>query len=118
RICTQANLTIFAERSKVNYVVKQVRYALKQKGVTTVANSSMTRFLYDLFHPKYRDNQIYNFGMTMSDVYVMGVFKNGYREIYGKDVGEIFESHTLDFLEREYMICGQYFPKLYRGMLV
>ncbi|MFO5759948.1 hypothetical protein ACLBQR_31820, partial [Klebsiella pneumoniae] len=57
RNCNVDKLTVFGERSKVNYVVKQVRYALKQKGVTTVANSSMTRFLYVLFHPKYIDIQ-------------------------------------------------------------
>ncbi|MFO5520833.1 hypothetical protein ACLBP3_29910, partial [Klebsiella pneumoniae] len=63
--------------------------------MTTVANSSMTRFLYDLFHPKYRDNQIYNCGMTMSDVYVMAEFKNDDTVIYRKDVGETLERQTI-----------------------
>ncbi|MFO5979630.1 hypothetical protein ACLBSL_33670, partial [Klebsiella pneumoniae] len=75
--CDFVLVFFFGELTKFNYVVKQVRYALKQKGVTTVANSSMTRFLYDLFHPKYRDNQIYNYGMTMSDVKVWAVVRSG-----------------------------------------
>ncbi|MFO5759933.1 hypothetical protein ACLBQR_31740, partial [Klebsiella pneumoniae] len=62
------------------------------QGVQSLSTRSITRFLCVLFHPKYRDNQIYNYGMTMSDVYVMAVFKNGYTEIYGKDVGEILEN--------------------------
>ncbi|MFO5848547.1 hypothetical protein ACLBP5_30615, partial [Klebsiella pneumoniae] len=62
-----------------------------------MTNTSMTRFLYVLFHAKYRDNQIYNYGMTMSDVYVMAVFKNGYTEIYGKGGGEVLDRCCLSF---------------------
>ncbi|AEH03769.1 hypothetical protein AVT69_gp344 [Pseudomonas phage PhiPA3] len=112
------SIAVFGEHSKMRYVAKQVRYALKQKGVTTIANSSMARFLHDLFHPTYENNQKYKFNMIMSDVYVLVLFKDGGAEIYGKDLGEIFENHNLIFLEREYTICGQHFPMLTGDRLV